>query len=123
MFIDLDYKKAFTFVHVAEESVGVNYRYLKNFENFYIDKNRNKKKRLFKMYVRRNNKVRSTLINKKFDFVLKKNKSIKTIRYGKIIFSLVDIQKAYELMIKDIKSSGGIITPELKWYEKIFFYP
>ena len=66
------------------------------------------------MYVRRDNKVRSTLINKKFDFVLRKNKSIKTIKYGKIIFSLVDIKKAYQLMVKDIKNSGGIITPELK---------
>ena len=121
LFIDLDYKKAFTFVHVAEQSVGVNYRYLKNFENFYIDKNRKKKKKLFKMYVRRNNKVKSTLINEKFDFILKKNKSIKTIKYGKIIFSLVDIKKAYQLMVKDIKNSGGIITPELKWYEKILF--
>ena len=30
LFIDIDYKEAFTFVHVAEEKIGVNYRYIKN---------------------------------------------------------------------------------------------
>ena len=29
LFIDLDYKSALTYAHVAEETVGVNYRYIK----------------------------------------------------------------------------------------------
>ena len=36
-FVGIDYKLGFTFDHYFEEKVGVNYRYFKNFENFYID--------------------------------------------------------------------------------------
>ena len=35
LFIDIDYKDAFTFVHVAEEFIGVNYRYFKDFKGNY----------------------------------------------------------------------------------------
>ena len=38
LFIDIDNKEAFTFVHVAEEAMGVGYRYFKNFFGNYIDK-------------------------------------------------------------------------------------
>ena len=38
LFIDIDNKEAFTFVHVAEEAMGVSYRYFKNFSGNYIDK-------------------------------------------------------------------------------------
>ena len=42
LFIDLDYKDALTFVHVAEEKIGVNYRYIKRFKGNYIDENKKK---------------------------------------------------------------------------------
>ena len=41
LFIGMDYKDGFAFDHVAEEAVGVNYRYFKNFSGFYSDKFKN----------------------------------------------------------------------------------
>ena len=42
LFIDIDYKKAgFVLVHVAEQEVGVNYRYLKTFKGNVILRNKN----------------------------------------------------------------------------------
>lgn len=37
LFIDIDYKDAFTFVHLAEQAEKVNYRYKKNFSGIFID--------------------------------------------------------------------------------------
>lgn len=112
LFIDLDYKKALTFVHVAEESVGVNYRYFKIFKGDYIKKNKKKVTQSFKMYVRKTQKVSKTVIDKKFDKVLKKKKALKEITFKKIRFSIVDINKAFSLMKKDIRSKNGLIRGE-----------
>ena len=49
----LDYKLGFAAVHYCEEKVGVNYRFLKNFESLYIDENKKKKLRKYQMYVRK----------------------------------------------------------------------
>ena len=45
LFINLDYKKAFTLAHVAEEKAKVDYRFNKKFKGIYIDKKNNKKKK------------------------------------------------------------------------------
>ena len=37
----MDYKDGFTFVHVAEELVGVSYRYHKNYSGFSIYEKKN----------------------------------------------------------------------------------
>jgi len=113
LFIDLDYKDALTFVHVAEENVGVSYRYHKKFSGKYIDKNRVEKIENFEMYVRKEDKVSATLIDKKFDDKLLEKKALKKISYNNIIFSVVDIQIAYNLMIEDIKFNQGLIRPIL----------
>ena len=44
IFLGIDYKKAFTFVHVAEQQAKVNYRYLKKIDGKVIFKNKPKKK-------------------------------------------------------------------------------
>ena len=113
LFIDLDYKDALTFVHVAEENVGVSYRYHKKFSGKYIDKNRVEKIKDFEMYVRKEDKASGTLIDKKFDDKLLEKKALKKISYNNIIFSVVDIQIAYNLMIEDIKFNQGLIRPIL----------
>ena len=43
LFIDLDYKLALTLVHVAEEFIGVNYRYFKSFSGDFINLENKKK--------------------------------------------------------------------------------
>ena len=113
LFIDLDYKEALTYVHVAEESVKVNYRYLKKFSGTYFDINNKKKKKSFFMYVRKPEMVTTTYIHKKFDIILKKNKALKTIKFKGHKFSIVDLKKTYQLMVSDLKNKGGMIYPNL----------
>ena len=109
LFIDLDYKDALTFVHVAEEKVGVNYRYIKKFEGHYIDENKKKLIKSCEMYVRKTNLVSKTIINKKFDKILKRKNALKETSFKKIKFSIVDINTAYLLMKNDIKNQSGLI--------------
>ena len=68
----MDYKDGLALVHVAEETVGVDYRYFKEFSGYCITKEK-KFKSKYKMYVRDLKKVRSTIIDKGFDKVLIKN--------------------------------------------------
>ena len=109
LFIDQDYKDALTFVHVAEEKVGVNYRYIKKFEGHYVDENKKKLIKSCEMYVRKTDLVSKTIINKKFDKILKKKNALKETFFKKIKFSIVDINTAYFLMKNDIKNQSGLI--------------
>ena len=43
IFLDVDYKDSFTFVHLAEQKVGVNYRFKKKFTGYIIDDSLEKK--------------------------------------------------------------------------------
>ena len=113
LFIDLDYKEALTFVHVAEEKAKVDYRYHKNFSSFYIDKNKNRKKENYKMFVRKEEIVKSTLIYKKFYENRVEKKVIKKKNYDGINFSAVDISIAFKLMFDDLESKSGLIYPDL----------
>ena len=51
MFLGVDYKNVFTFVHVAEQKANVDYRYLKTFKGKVIQSKKIKKKEI-KLYVR-----------------------------------------------------------------------
>ena len=109
LFIGIDYKEGFTFDHVAEEAVGVNYRYFKNFSGFYVDKFQKRKNVNYKMYVRNLSLNVVTAIDEKFDKILNKNNAYKKKIINGISFILIDINKAYEAMIHDLKSEGGLI--------------
>ena len=50
--LDVSMQNSFTFVHYVEQSVGIPYRYIKNFTADYIDENGEKTKRTYSMYVR-----------------------------------------------------------------------
>ena len=112
LFIDIDYKEGFTFDHIAEETVGVDYRYHKNFTGFYIDKFNEKKKVNYRMYVRDLSLNVFTGIDKKLDGILYKNKAYEKKIFNGISFILIDIYQAYQAMVKDLKSKGGIIYPK-----------
>ena len=115
LFIDIDYKEGFTFDHVAEEAVGVEYRYFKNFNGFYIDKLNKKTKVNYKMYVRNLSlNVAMTAIDKKFDQILIKNKAYEKKNVDGISFILIDINKAYAAAIQDLQSKGGLIYSQKK---------
>ncbi len=113
LFIGIDYKESLTFVHVAEEQIKVDYRYHKNFEGNYINKNGISAKVNYKMYVRKKDKAISTVIDKKFDDkLLEKNALIKK-SYDGISFSVIDIQTTFNLMLDDLKSKSGLIYPNI----------
>ncbi len=50
--LDVSMQNCFTFVHFVEQSVGIPYRYIKNFTADYIDENSIKSTRTYSMYVR-----------------------------------------------------------------------
>jgi len=112
-FIDIDYKEGFTFDHVAEETVGVDYRYYKNFTGFYIDKSNKKNKVSYKMYVRNLDlNISMTAIDKNFDNTLMKINAYEKKTFDDVNFILIDIKKAYEAAILDLKTKGGLIYPK-----------
>ena len=115
IFIGIDYKKAFSFAHVAEEAAGVEYRYFKNFKGVYIDSVENKKIETYKMYVRKTDLVKSTLIRDSFDNILIKNNAYIKSFFNKIYFSSVDIYNTHHIMVEDIKKNRHFVYPE--WYE------
>jgi aminoglycoside 3-N-acetyltransferase len=113
LFIDLDYKLGLTIVHVAEEFIGVDYRYFKTFLGDFINLENKKKKVSFQMYVRDLNKAKSTVIDDKFDEVLENNNAIKKINFEGISFCCVDLEKTFKLMCEELKNKNSLIYPEL----------
>lgn len=111
LFIDLHYRVGgFPFVHLAEQQVGVKYRYLKTFNGFYIDASNNKSKVNYSMYVRDpSSKVAKTFIHEKFDNILKKVNAYKEVFMEEISLTLIDIEKAYNLLVDDLKNDGDLI--------------
>ena len=115
IFIGMDYKDGFAFVHLAEEKIGVDYRYLKFFSGNYINSANKKRKKKYSLYVRNlKTNIESTIIDKKFDKVLIKKKAVQKKIINGINFALVDIKNTYKLMIKDIKNKEGLIYPKKK---------
>jgi aminoglycoside 3-N-acetyltransferase len=115
LFIDIQdiYRDAFTLVHVAEEAVGVSYRYFKNFSGNYIDKFKKKKHVNYKMFVRNLNlNILNTIIDKEFDNVLIKKQAYEKKNINGINLILIDINKAYKAAIYDIKNKKGLIYPK-----------
>ena len=113
LFIGLNYKYGgFPFHHVAEETVGVDYRYFKDFTGFYTDRFKKKTKTSFRLYVRDLSLNFETRMDKKMDEILfEENAYIRKIVKG-INFELIDIPKAYEILVNDLKSKGGLVYPK-----------
>ena len=110
LFIGLDYKDGFTLIHVAEQTVGVNYRILKDFSGSYIDNFKKKSKVNCKLYVRNlNSDVARSMIDKKMDKVLIKNQAYEKKIVGGIIINLIDMNKAYKIMKHDLQNNGGLV--------------
>ena len=64
------------------------------------------------MYVRDLSLNVVTGINEKFEEILSKNKAYKKKNINGISFTLIDINKAYEAMVNDLKLKGGLIYPK-----------
>jgi aminoglycoside 3-N-acetyltransferase len=111
LFIDIDYKDALTLCHVAEEKIGVDYRYFKKFEGDYFDKNGKKLKHICKMYVRDVKKTKSTGIHPKLDNILKSQNAFNYMKIEDYALTVIDIKKTYNIMLEDLKNKSKIIYP------------
>lgn len=112
LFIGMNYKDGFTFVHIAEEVVGVDFRYFKEFSGNYINRDNKKKNMKFKMYVRNKNSEYVTGISDKLDNILIKKNAYKHAFFEEINIGVLDIKKTYEVMINDLRSKTGLIYPK-----------
>ncbi len=106
--IGMNYRDGFTFVHVAEEKIGVKYRYFKKYSGITIKDNK-KKNFLCKMYVRDLNLNLETKIHKDLDKTLKKKKNIINKIFFETSFSVIYVKEAYNIMLKDLKKNKKIV--------------
>ena len=110
--IGMDYKDGFTFVHVAEEKVGVNYRFHKNYSGYSTYEKEKKIFGSYKMYVRDLSMNVETKINKKLDKLMSKSKAIKKESFLGVPITLLNIATAYNFMVKDLKNGGNLVYPK-----------
>lgn len=113
LFIDLDYKVGFSFVHLAEEKVGVSFRYKKKFVGKIINSENQVIQKEVEMYVRHEDKCAETLMHNKLDEILLKKKALYRYDFKYINFNLVKIKTAYEVLVKDLQNKGGLVYPRL----------
>ena len=114
LFLNLDYKiSGFPIVHVAEQSAGVNYRYIKKFSGIIINKNK-KDKCHIKLYVKKTHLNINTTIDKKMDTAIENIKAIKKTSYSKIFLTSIDCDKSYNLMYRDIKLKKNEFVKTIK---------
>ena len=106
--IGMNYRDGFTFVHVAEEKIGVGYRYFKKYSGITIKDNK-KKKFSCKMYVRDLKLNLITKIHKNLDKILEKKKNIINKNFFETNFSVIQIKEAYNIMIRDLKKDKKIV--------------
>tara|TARA_Y100000816_G_C26050988_1_gene551039 strand:+ start:540 stop:1325 length:786 start_codon:yes stop_codon:yes gene_type:complete len=109
LFVGLDYKDGFTFDHFIEEKNKVNYRFFKFFKGSYVGRNRVKKIKKYKMFVRDPRVNGKTEINNKLDKIMIKNNCYKKYMINKIPIGLINLKIAGDIINKDMKSNGGLI--------------
>jgi len=107
--IGINYKLAFPLLHYAEEKVGVDYRYFKDFKAKYIDENGNESDRIYKMYVRNLKKCEISVMADEMDDILDQKKLLFESTYNGIYFGLVSLHETCNIMENDIKTKGGLV--------------
>lgn len=114
LYIDIDniYRDSFTLCHVAEQKVGVNYRYIKKFKGKYVNQNLSKKNAVYSMYVRKLNLKIRTGVNPKIKDELNKENSYLEKNIDGINFKIVNMRNAYNIMENSLKNKGNIIFKE-----------
>jgi aminoglycoside 3-N-acetyltransferase len=103
LFVNIDFKKTgFPFFHLAEQEVGVYYRFFKIFSGKFI-KNKKKRDISIKMYVRKKNYKILTYYSDHIEKILQKKKSLKKVKDFGSELSLIDLKTLYDLTIKQLK--------------------
>lgn len=102
--IDIPIHGSFTFAHFVEEMEGVNYRYNKSFTSHYINYDGIKKKKTYKMFVRdlKNNVM---VAMQPLEKIFLKSKTMKILIVDNITIRKVNLFKAYDLIVNDIRTN------------------
>jgi aminoglycoside 3-N-acetyltransferase len=101
LLIDVDYQDSFTFLHYVEESVGVIYRYIKEFTSAYIDENSENKEKTYSMYVRKLELETENNVNPIGD-VFEHLEAAKVKTVNGIPFTVIDLNLAFDVIKDDI---------------------
>lgn len=99
LLVDVDYQNSFTFVHYIEQQENVNYRFHKDFDALYTDKNGSTENRIYSMFVRKNN-IR-TNVNPIGEILEKINVS-KYFKVDNVEIKLIDLFNSYDVIAEDI---------------------
>ncbi len=113
VFIDINdiYIDAFTFMHVAEQEVGIDYRFIKIFSGKYVHKNIKNNKAKFKMYVRKlDEKIKRISPNIK-NILIKENAYIEKI-CDRIKFISIKLSIAHRIIKNDLQNEKKLIVEE-----------
>ena len=111
LYIDMDniYRDSFTLCHVAEQKVGVSYRYIKYFTGKYVGRDTKRLKANYSMYVRKLNLNIRTGVNPKIKTKLKKENSYMERNINGINFKIIKMKNAFKIMENSLKKKGNII--------------
>ena len=101
VFIDIDYNRSFTYLHFVEQQAGVDYRYNKIFESYYIDENGKKELKKYSMLVRDLEKGVVNNLNEVCKILEEKEISKVYNILNKNTWKIVDLQKTFEIVKKE----------------------
>ena len=104
LLINVIEQRSFTFIHYVEQKNKVNYRYIKNFKSQYKDEDGKVSEREYSMY------VRDLVINPITDIpenFLENNCAARTLLFGNIKLKLIELNKAYNVISKDIQENDA----------------
>lgn len=124
IFIDTKIQDGFYFVHLAEQNIGVDYRFIKNFKGIYTDNLSQDTELEYSMYVRKDASLRwnikytgkkvNTAICESFKTKLIDINAYNSYIMNSIEFQSVEIFKAVNLMEKSIKNNSCLVFPRIK---------
>lgn len=109
LLINVSLERCFTFTHYVEQCLKAPYRYLKEFAGTYIDENGVESKRVYKMFVR-DLDIDSKQVTP--DDCLDKAGVAQTLAYDHNSLKLVDLEKAYPVVVDNYLHHNGS-----DWYD------
>lgn len=113
--IDVNLTDCFTYVHYIEERAGVNnYRYPKNFSAGYIDEKGDETSRTYSMLVRDLNDYYATDFEP-LEETLREKYIMKVIDINGVIYRVVNLFDASEIIMDDIRNNASRKLCKHKW--------
>ena len=106
LIIGTSYQGSFTFVHYVEEKERTGYRFLKEFEAFYVDENGRMEKVVYSMFVRDVTRGVESWVEP-IGLELEERRIAVSRQINGISFKEIRLVEAYEVIAQDIRQNGG----------------